>query len=217
MMKLLYEVKGVRYELFDMHALDEMAVMVADAFTRYEPMAITQNFSLEELVEFIKLRGPKAAQEELTVLARDQETGQVVGALLTDDFASAPPEGIEHFSGKFGPIWALLDALDTQYKQGKSLRVGDSLHLLMIAVTHQHTGKKVAQTLVRACLENGIRKGYQTAVTEATGVISQHIFRKCGFVDRFAIPYKAFMYQGRRVFESIEEHTGTILMDKVLV
>jgi hypothetical protein len=30
--------------------------------------------------------------------------------------------------------------------------VGDSLHLLMIAVTHQHTGKKVAQTLIQACL-----------------------------------------------------------------
>jgi ribosomal protein S18 acetylase RimI-like enzyme len=216
-MKLLHEVKGVRYELFDMHALDEMAVMVADAFARYEPMTITQNFSLEELVEFIKLRGPKAAQEELTVLARDQETGQVVGALLTDDFASAPPEGIEHLSEKLGPTWALLDALDTQYKQGKNLRVGDSLHLLMIAVTHQHTGSKVAQNLIQACLENGIRKGYKAAVTEATGVVSQHIFRKCGFVDRIEISYKTFTYHGKRVFATIKGCTGTILMDKVLV
>src|SRR5436305_1792130 len=107
MMKLLCEVQGVGYELFDLHALDEMAVMIAEAFTRFEPMAVTQNFSLEELVEFIKLRGPKAAQEELTVLARDRATGQVIGALLTDDFASAPPQGIEHLSEKFGPIWAL--------------------------------------------------------------------------------------------------------------
>ena len=216
-MKLLYEVKGVRYELFDMHALDGMAVMIAEAFSRYEPMAVTQNFSLEELVEFIKLRGPKAAQEELTILARDQETGQVVGAMLTEDFALAPPEDIEHFSEKFGPILTLLDELDAQYKQGISLRVGEYLHLLMIAVTHQHTGKKVAQNLIQACLENGIRKGYKTAVTEATGVISQHIFRKCGFVDRLEIPYKTFTYQGSRIFASIEGHTGTILMDKVLV
>jgi hypothetical protein len=130
--------------------------------------------------------------------------------VLTDDFASAPPEGIKRISEKFGPILALLDELDTQYKQGKSLHVGEYLHLFIIAVMHQHTGKKVAQNLIQACLKNGIRKGYRMAVTEATDVISQPIFRKCGFVERIEIPYKTFTYQGRRVFASIEGHTGTI-------
>jgi hypothetical protein len=40
---------------------------------------------------------------------------------------------------------------------------------------------------------------------------------KFGFADRLEIPCKPFVYQGRRVFDSIEEHTGTILMDKTLV
>jgi GNAT superfamily N-acetyltransferase len=155
--------------------------------------------------------------KELTVLARDQATGQVIGALITDDLASTPPEAFEHLGEKFGPILALLDALDAQYKQGINPRVGEYLHLFMIAVMHQRTSKKVAQNLIRACLENGLRKGYKTAVTEATGVISQHVFRRCGFVDRLEIPYKTFTYQGSRVFASIEGHTGTILMDKVLV
>ena len=76
----------------------------------------------------------------------------------------------------------------------------------------------MAHNLVQNCLENGIRKGYHTAVAEATGVISQHIFKnRFGFVDRLEIPYKTFVYQGRRVFESIEGHPGTILMDKPLV
>jgi ribosomal protein S18 acetylase RimI-like enzyme len=216
-MNLLHETQSVRYELFDINTLDEMAVVVAKAFTRFEPMAVAQDFSFEEFVDFVKLFGPKAAQEELTVLARDQETGQVIGALITDDLASTPPEAFEHLGEKFGPILALLDALDAQYKQGRSLRVGEYLHLFMIAVMHQHTSKKVAQNLIRVCLENGLRKGYKTAVTEATGVISQHILRKCGFVDRLEIPYKTFTYQGSWVFASIEGHTGPILMDKVLV
>jgi hypothetical protein len=123
----------------------------------------------------------------------------------------------EDLGEKFEPVLALLDELDAQYKQGRSLRMGEYLHLFMGAVMHRHTGKKVAQTLIQACLENGIRKGYKTAVTEATGVISQHICRKCGFVDRLAIPYKTFTYQGKRVFASIEGDTGAILMDKILV
>jgi len=66
-------------------------------------------------------------------------------------------------------------------------------------------------------LENGAGKGYRTGVAEATGLVSQHICRKFGFVDRFEIPYKTFTFQGKRVFESIEGHRSIILMDKALV
>lgn len=166
-------------------------------------------------MDFVKLLAPKAQQEELTVLARDQETGQVIGAMIADDFASAPPEGMGLLGEAFEPILALLGELDEQYKKGRTLRLGEYLHLFMIAVDHRHKGRKVAQNLVRACLENGVRKGYHTAVTEATGVISQHIFRSSfGFRDRLEMPYKTFVYEGRPVFASIEGHSGTILMDK---
>ena len=216
-MESLREVEGVQCELFDMRALDEMAHVVAEAFSRYEPMALALEISTSELVDFVKLLGPKAQQEELTVLARDLETGRVIGAMITDDFVSEPPEGMEHLGERFQPVLALLGELDEQYKLGRSIRLGEYLHLFMIAVDHNRKGRNVAQHLIQTCLENGIRKGYHTAVTEATGVISQHIFRnKFGFVDRLEIRYKTFVYQNRRVFESIEGHTGTILMDKTL-
>jgi hypothetical protein len=71
--------------------------------------------------------------------------------------------------------------------------------------------------LLHTCLENSVRKGYKTGIAEATGVVSQHICRKFGFVGCFEIPYKIFVFQGKRVFESIEGHRGIILMDKALV
>jgi hypothetical protein len=58
-MKLLSEEKGVRYELFDMPALDDMAVVIAEAFARYEPMAVAQGLSREELVDFISCSAPR--------------------------------------------------------------------------------------------------------------------------------------------------------------
>ena len=103
MMEPLREVQGVRYELFDMSALDEMAHMVAEAFSRYEPMAVAQDIPTKEFEDFVKLLGPKAQQEELTVLARDQETGQVIGAMITDDFCVRAPEGME----RLGNTWSL--------------------------------------------------------------------------------------------------------------
>jgi predicted N-acetyltransferase YhbS len=85
----------------------------------------------------------------------------------------------------------------------------------LLAVARQHTGRAVAQNVVRLCLENGVQKGYRTAVTEATGLVSQHIFREThGFVARHEIAYQTFRYQGRRPFASIKEHRSVILMDK---
>ena len=58
--------------------------------------------------------------------------------------------------------------------------------------------------------------GYGTAITEATGGASQHVFRKPGFRDLFVAPYKEFSFEGRHVFSAIEGVAGTILMARDL-
>jgi hypothetical protein len=214
---VLNEAEDVQYELFDISELDEMAMMAGEAFARYEPVTSALGIPSEDFADFVRLLGPKAVQEELTVIARNQETNQIIGAMITDDFATEPPKEIWCLGDNFEPVWTILDELDTQYKQGRSLPKGQYLHFFLLAVDHRQTGKNVARNLVQTCLENGVRKGYKTGVVEATGIVSQHIFRQFGFVDCYEVPYKTFTFQGNRVFESIEGHHGIILMDKVLV
>jgi predicted N-acetyltransferase YhbS len=214
---VLNEAEGVQYELFDISDLHEMAAMTAETFAQYEPVTSSLGISLDDFADFVRLRWPKVEQEELTVIARNQDTNQIIGAMVTDDFAVEPPEEMRHLGDNFEPLWAVLDKLDSQYKQGRILSKGEYLHFLLLAVDHRQTGKNVAKNLVQTCLEHGVRKGYKTGVVEATGVVSQHIFRKFGFVDRFEAPYKTFTFQGRQVFESIEGHRGIILMDKALI
>jgi len=217
---LISDAEGIRYELFTMDALAETAVMTAEAFVRHEPVFTSMRISPEEFAEFVKLLFSGAEQEELTVIARNQETGQIIGAMIADDFAADPPEAFNQpsaKSGNFGPILAALGEVDTQYKQGRILTKGEFLHFYLLAVDHRQNGKKIAQHLIQACLDNGIKKGYRTGVVEATCMVSQHIFRKFGFVDRYTVPYKTFEFQGKRIFESIEGHSGIILMDKMLV
>lgn len=214
---ILYESEGVQYELFNISDLHEMALMTAEAFARYEPITSALNIPSKDFADFVRLRSsPKEEQEELTVIAKNQETKQIIGAMVADDFAIEPLEEIRHLGDNFEPVWAILDELDTQYKKGRNIPKGEYLHLLMGAVDHRYTGKNVAKNLVQTCLENGVKKGYKTGIGEATGVVSQHILRKFGFVDSIEIPYKTFTFQGKRVFESIKDHHGIILMDKVL-
>jgi ribosomal protein S18 acetylase RimI-like enzyme len=107
--------------------------------------------------------------------------------------------------------------LEERYKADRTIHAGEYLYLLMIGVADGYKGCKIAQNLIKLCLENGIKRGYQTAVTQVTGPISQHILRdKFGFTKQFEIVYKEFTYQSERPFESIEDPPSIILMDKAL-
>lgn len=59
------------------------------------------------------------------------------------------------------------------------------------------------------------KAGFSTAIVEATGKISQHIFRKYGFEDRASLDYQIYEYKGIKVFEGIKEHKSCVLMEKV--
>jgi ribosomal protein S18 acetylase RimI-like enzyme len=138
----------------------------------------------------------------------------MVGALLTEGFASAPPEGMDHLSPKFNPIFDILGQLDAEYRSGRVVQPGETIHLFLLGVAEHSAGKGTGQQLVAECLANGARRGYRIAVTEATNKTSQHIFRKQGFVERARKSYGDHRFDGRAVFASIIEQGGPILMDK---
>ena len=71
---VLNEAEGVQYELFDINDLHELATMTADIFARDEPVTSSLGISSADFTDFVRLLGPKLKQEELTVIARNQES-----------------------------------------------------------------------------------------------------------------------------------------------
>ena len=206
----------IRFDVLQAADVEPMIHLIARAFSTAEPPAVAMGLSTADLTEFLRMLAPRAVADELTVLARSLADGRIVGALLTDDFAVPPPLEIERLSPRFLPIIAILESLDEPYRRESTMRPGDYLHLFMLAVDPQFGGRGIAQGLVASCLENGKRKGYRRAVTEATGVVSQQVFRKLGFEERLRIRYRDFRYGGEAVFASITEHDGVALMDRRL-
>jgi ribosomal protein S18 acetylase RimI-like enzyme len=214
-MKPLQSCAGIEYGRFELSDLDVLCEVLAESFSRGEPMALATGLSHQDVHAIVRLFGPKAAAEELTVLAKTS-TGAVVGALLAQDFATPPPAGLENITAAFQPIGALLEGLDDVYRRGREIPAGSHLHLFMIGVSPAHSGQKIAQQLLATSLSNGIARGFRQAVTEATGSLSQHIFRKAGFADRHVASYADFVFEQQQVFRAIRSPAGTILMDKQL-
>ena len=194
---------------------DEVVRLLSKAFSEAEPPAVAMALSFGEMKQFLHSIVPTIIRFGLTIICRS-DTGQMAGVLLTDDFASPAPINISKISAKFLPILAMLELLDEQFWDGRTVRVGEFLHLFMLGVDKQFAGRGIAQGLVDSCIENGRRKRFRTAVTEATGKVSQHVFLKNGFADRFSVSYRDFKYENEPVFASIRDHEKAILMERSL-
>ena len=128
----------------------------------------------EEFESFVKTLLPQAAEEHLTIVARLVETGEMVGALLTNDPAHEAAAGMETLSDNFGPIASILGELVAMYRQGTKPLPGEMLHLYLLGVSDRVSGRGVGQQLVAASVENGVRRGYRVAVAEATNHVAAH-------------------------------------------
>ncbi len=206
----------VDYAVATLSDSDDIVHLLARVFSQSEPPAVAMGLSVEDMEQFLRLIVPKIVPDGLTVVSRSHETGTLAGVLLTDDFATIPDVDLSQISPRFLPIFAMLERLDEQFRRGREISAGQYLHLFMLAVDARFAGCGIGQGLVEACVDNGSRKGYRTALTEATGRVSQHVFRKNGFAERFSVAYQDFVYEDKVVFASIREHEQAILMDRSL-
>jgi ribosomal protein S18 acetylase RimI-like enzyme len=206
----------VRFEICRPDDVSELIALLADAFSTDDPPAVAAGVTAAEFAALVELYRGRAGTQGMTVVARCERTGALVGALLAEDSAAPFPEGVDRLSYKFDPIFDILSQLDAEYRGGKPSLPGESLHLFLLGVSRAYARQGIAQRLVQECIANGVRHGYRRAVTEATNVVSQHVFRKLGFVDRVRRSYAHHRYGGRAVFASIVEHGGPVLLDRAL-
>ena len=204
---------AIEFGVFQPADTDAVVHLLAKVFSASEPPAVAMGLTPADFEPFVSLLCPRAATDGLTIVARD-DSGQLAGVMLTDDFAFPPELAPGQFSEKFLPILAMLGSLDEQYRQGKSIAAGKYLHLFMLAVDDPYAGRGIATQLVTACLANGRQHGYARAVTEATGAVSQNVFRKLGFAEQARVSYQVYRYEGRPVLASIRGHEAAILMDR---
>ena len=206
---------AITYTVFSPADMEKVAQLLARAFSTREPIAIAVGITAEEFAAFVRLQLQAAQTQQLTIVARCTDTGEIAGALLADDGAAGSDGELDQLGEKFAMVGSILGKLVETYG-GSPPSPGELLHLFLVGVSDRAERSGIGQQLVAACVANGIRKGYRRASAECTGRVSQHIFHKLGFADRGMIPYADHEFNGRRIFASIAEHGGPRLMEKML-
>lgn len=207
--------KAVRLEYSVYSESDENDVvrLLSQVFTAHDPMAVALDLKPEEFETLFKWLSPKVTKEGLTTVARRADNREVVAVMFVEDAGTEPPPGIEQLSSRFEPIFEYLGHIEEEYRRGNEPKPGLTAHLFFCGVDDEFAGQGVAQNLLNEGIRHIFNRGYQFIVAEATSKKSQHVSSKIGFVDKVQRPYAEFEFDGRRVFESIADEGGTILME----
>jgi hypothetical protein len=216
-LNMLEEKKRIIYEIFKEDDSEQTIACIIDVFPRREPLTETLHITPDEFYYFAKIYCKKAVKDGLSIIAKDRDTGGVIGFIISEDLASEPPEGIEMISKKFHPIMALLYRLEEEYKKTRRVNKGEVLHLFMGGVSQRYEGRNISTTLIDENLKLAKMKNFSYAIGEVTGKAVLHITRdKLGFIEKHAIEYESFTYKGVKVFKNIETSTRCILVEKQL-
>lgn len=216
-LNVLAEKKRIIYEIFKENDLEQTIACIIDVFPRREPMTKALHITPDEFYSFAKIYCKKAVKDGLSVIAKDRDTGRVIGFMISEDLVSEPQEEIEMISKKFHPIMALLNRLEEEYKKNRMVDKGEVLHLFMGGVSQHYEGRNITTTLIEENLKLAKMKNFSYAIGEETGKVVFHITRdKLGFNEKNSIQYKSFTYKGEKVFENIETSASCILVEKQL-
>ena len=83
----------IEYGVYVPSDAEAMVKLLGEVFSRYDPPAVAAGLNASEFEAFVRLLCPKAAVEGLTIVAR--RAGELIGVLLTEDSASALPDGMD--------------------------------------------------------------------------------------------------------------------------
>lgn len=217
-MRVLHSENGIDYGPFDKELVEGAVDCVSEVFTQNEPLAAHLGITKEEFLVFANAYYPYVAEDGLSFVARDQKTGQVVGIRVSEDYYQEGEPDLPEISEKFFRIFALLDELGSWFKENYTLEPGKYIHMFMIAVREGYTNRGIAPTMNRLFFKHVIDKGFTHAVTEPTGVISQHVLQnKFGFSELHRVDYKDWEFEGgEKPFADLEGHDCAKLLIKDL-
>lgn len=218
MLGVLLHKEGIRYEMLSEHNLFGAVRCVSEAFTSNEPMSRHLGITVSDFATFAQAYYSELIDEGLSLVAVDEQQNRVIGVRMSEDYCKQDEDiYIVGLSPRFFPLFALLESLSMEFKKIRRVEPGKYAHMFMVAVAQGYNGRGIAPNMYRLFLKLVMEKGFTHAVTEPTGVISQHILiNKFGFRELFRINYRDFEFEGTYPFSDLKGHECAMLLEKEL-
>lgn len=213
-MQFPIDIDGVTYDVAGAAQTDRITRLIAEVFSRDEPLAIAVGQSEAEFVDMLAVFLPVALPEGLTIAATADDA--VTGVALATAFTSEPPPEIEVASPSYPPIGALIAELESDFERENANRLSTCLHIHMLAVDAAYRDRGIAQSLLEASEANGKGRGFTSMLADATNPTSRRAFERAGFKTVIEVRYDSFEFENQLAFAGLSDLGGIALMEKRL-
>ena len=112
-------------------------------------MAKALKISFNEFYRFAVPGCQKAAEEEISLIAKDQKTGELVSFIISEDLMNVYSDSLEGIDNKFESVVSLLSEVEENYCKCHLVKGVQILHILMLGVQEKYSKRHIATTLVR--------------------------------------------------------------------
>ena len=188
---------------------------VCDSFVQGEILALTMQMTVADFLPFAQSVCHKAVVDGLSLIAKEQRTGVVVGFSICEDFMTPQEESVADFAPNQRPILAFLAAMDAQYKTDHpEVQAGDLLHILLGGSSPYYRG--VGGLLQRATVALAQAHGFKGVISNDTGPLAQALSAADGFVEVLTVHYRPFRDEGRTPFQQLPADLCCKLMLKTV-
>jgi amino acid adenylation domain-containing protein len=174
-----------------------------------EPLVEAMQINKEQLTWFIQPFVSSVAGNNLSFIAVDKSTKQVVGFTFNEDFEV--PEGGRPEDPSVGPpptpkwipVLSLLESMDHSYVnkyRGGSIPKNDTIHMMMTGVlssVSSDVAGGLINALEEAAISSGKSAGYKKAVTTCTNTVTAHLsVVEFGYKVLETVSYNSFNVEG---------------------
>ncbi len=207
------EKDGIIYEIISKNYIESALQCIMTTFSKNDPLSIAVNLSPEDLKIFLNIFvKDNLLKQNLTTIAKDKNTNEVIGCILLEDITTDQPGDISGIPLNFMPIIALLEDLDGWYLENNPVKPGEILHVIMVGVAEEYMNRSIAYELFMYSYKICKELGYKGGISEVTGKKSQRVGDKIGAETLRSILYKEFEYNGEKPFNSINDTESIKLM-----
>ena len=97
--------------------IEQTATCISQVFSSFEPMAKALKISFNEFYRFAVPGCQKVAEEEISLIAKDQKTGKLVGFIISEDLMNVYSDSLEGIDNKFASVFSLLSEVEENYRK----------------------------------------------------------------------------------------------------
>lgn len=216
MTSVLLERSGIVYQALDVGHLEATIDFVTQHFVKHEVLTRESGLTLESFGVFVSRYCEASIGHGLSIIALDQQTGELVGFSINEDPNSEKAVNAEQFYAidpGYTLFLGMLSELSERFFSLES-KPNYSFHLYLLGVRPSHQGRKIGTILVELSEIIAKEHGFSYLVIEAISPGTLPICLNLGYTHLGQNAYQSFVLEGKKPFAHITDYDGPHLFMK---